>query len=251
MKKNRSRLTVTGAVMFVLAAAWSQGSQAAISVDRTRIIMDGRDRSVSVTLNNDDKHSPFLAQSWVTDADGTRTEALMALPPLQRIDAGQKSQVRITQVRSMTERLPKDRETLFWFNVRSIPPKPDAANVLQLTLQSQLKLFYRPAAITRGDNDQPERKLVVKRSGGHLAFRNPTPYYITVIWLGTDRSHSLSGFGDGEMVAPFGSLPLKAVLPQGANQLWVGYVDDYGGLQMNSYTCDAVRCALKGEGAAS
>lgn len=246
MKKNNSRLTATGAVVLVLAAVWSQGCQATISADRTRIIMNSNEKSVSLILNNDDKHLPFLAQSWVTNADGTRTDTLMALPPLQRIDAGQKSQVRITQVRSMTDRLPKDRETLFWFNVRSIPPKPDAANVLQLTIQSQLKLFYRPAAIVRGDNDRPERKLVVERSGGHVTLKNPTPYYITVIWLGTDRSHRLSGFGDGEMVAPFADLPLKASLPESARQLWVGYVDDYGGLQMNPYACDTLSCALKG-----
>ncbi|HGI9866203.1 TPA: fimbria/pilus periplasmic chaperone [Salmonella enterica subsp. enterica serovar Montevideo] len=244
MKKNRSRLT--GVVVFALVVAWSQLSQAAVSVDRTRIIMNSKEKSISLILSNDDKHLPFLAQSWVTDAAGARTEALVALPPLQRIDAGQKSQVRITQVRSMTDRLPKDRETLFWFNVRSIPPKPDAANVLQLTIQSQLKLFYRPAAIVRGDNDRPERKLVVERRGGHVTLKNPTPYYITVIWLGADRSHRLSGFGDGEMVPPFADLPLKAVLPESARQLWVGYVDDYGGLQMNPYTCDARSCSLKG-----
>lgn len=249
MKKNRYRLTC--AAVCALAVTWSQSVCAIISADRTRIIMDSKEKSVSVMLSNEDKHLPFLAQSWVTDAGGTQTDTLMVLPPLQRIDAGQKSQVRITQVRSMTDRLPKDRETLFWFNVRSIPPKPDATNVLQLTLQSQMKLFYRPAAIARGDSDQPERKLIAERSGGHLTLKNPTPYYITVVWLGTDRSHRLSGFSDGEMVAPFGSLPLKAVLPQGAEQLWVGYVDDYGGLQMNRYTCNTGSCALKGEGGAS
>ncbi len=57
----------------------------------------------------------------MTDADGVRTDALMALPPLQRIDAGQKSRVRITRVRGLTDKLPQDRETLFWFNVRAFP----------------------------------------------------------------------------------------------------------------------------------
>ncbi|EDT7666233.1 fimbrial chaperone protein StdC, partial [Salmonella enterica subsp. enterica serovar Waycross] len=30
-----------------------------------------------------------------------------------------------------------------------------------------------------------------------------------------------------------------------------GYVDDYGGLQMNRYACDALSCALKDGGATS
>lgn len=91
--KNSRRSRV---ILLALAAAWSQCIPAAVNVDRTRIIMDASQKTVAITLNNDDKTTPFLAQSWVTDVDGVRTDALMALPPLQRIDAGQKSQVRIT-----------------------------------------------------------------------------------------------------------------------------------------------------------
>lgn len=248
MLKSRA---VISAVVLSLTMVWSYGSLAAINVDRTRIIMNSREKTIAITLNNDNKHSPFLAQSWVTDADGIKTNALMALPPLQRIDGGQKGQVRITQVRALTARLPQDRETLFWFNVRGIPPKADGDNILQLTMQSRLKLFYRPVSIARGFSDQSEKKLVAEREVGGLTLKNPTPYYITVAWLGTDRSHPLSGFGQGGMVPPFASLPLKAVLPAEAQHLWVGYIDDYGGLQMNRYFCDARQCALKNEGAQS
>ncbi|MDI5646852.1 SgrR family transcriptional regulator, partial [Salmonella enterica subsp. enterica serovar Anatum] len=45
-------------------------------------------------------------------------------------------------------------------------------------------LYYRPKAIIRSSSDQPERKLTAERNAGHLTLRNPTPYYITVAWLG-------------------------------------------------------------------
>ncbi|ECJ2934803.1 TPA: fimbria/pilus periplasmic chaperone [Salmonella enterica] len=248
MLKSRA---VISAVVLSLTVMWSDGSLAAINVDRTRIIMNSSEKSIAITLSNDSKHTPFLAQSWVTDADGVKTNALLALPPLQRIDGGQKGQVRITQVRALTARLPQDRETLFWFNVRGIPPKADGDAVLQLTMQSRLKLFYRPDAVVRGISDQPEKKLTAEREAGRLTLKNPTPYYITVAWLGTDRRHPLNGFGDGVMVPPFASLPVKAVLPAETRQLWVGYIDDYGGLQMNDYTCTDRQCALKAGGSAS
>lgn len=241
MKQSR----ISGAVIFALAVAWCQAGQAAINTDRTRVIMNSNEKTVSVTLTNENKTMPFLAQSWVDDSKGKRTDMLMVLPPLQRIDGGQKSQVRIMQVQgSGLDLLPKDRETLFWFNVREIPPKPDTDNVLQLALQSRLKLFYRPVSIAKGSNDMSEKKLVVEREGGQLSLKNPTPYHITVAWLGTDRRHRLTGFSDGVMVPPFTDLPVKAVLPVGTAKLWVGYVDDYGGLQMNAYTCDSKFCAL-------
>lgn len=236
---------LTGAMVFVLAVAWSHYGLAAINADRTRIIMNSKEKAIAVTLNNDSRDMPFLAQSWVDDGNGKRTNALMVLPPLQRIDGGQKAQVRIMQVQGGgLDKLPQDRETLFWFNVRGIPPKPDTSNVLQLALQSRLKLFYRPAAIVRDGNAMPEKKLVVESEGGHLTLKNPTPYYITVAWLGIDRRQRLSGFSEGGMVPPLGELSIQATLPAGTSHLWVGYIDDYGGLQMNHYTCVHQSCTL-------
>ncbi len=153
------------------------------------------------------------------------------------------------RVRGLTDKLPQDRETLFWFNVRAFPEagrrqRPAAGHA------EPAETVYRPKAIIRSSNDQPERKLTAERNAGHLTLRNPTPYYITVAWLGADRSHRLSGFREGVMVPP-GSLPLKAVLPAETRTLWVGYIDDYGGLQMNRYACDALNCAFKDAGATS
>lgn len=236
--------SINGAFVFALAVAWSQCAQSAINPDRTRVIMNSNEKTVSVTLTNENRTMPFLAQSWVEDAQGKRSNMLMVLPPLQRIDGGQKSQVRIMQVQgSGLDHLPKDRETLFWFNVREIPPKPDTENVLQLALQSRLKLFYRPVSVAKSSNDMSEKKLVVEREGEQLSLKNPTPYHITIAWLGTDRQHRLAGFREGVMVPPFTDLPVNAVLPAATTKLWVGYVDDYGGLKMNVYTCDSKFCA--------
>ncbi len=58
--KNSRRSRV---ILLALAAAWSQCSPAAVNVDRTRIIMDVPQKTVAITLNNDDKTTPFLAQS--------------------------------------------------------------------------------------------------------------------------------------------------------------------------------------------
>lgn len=79
------------------ALAWGPSAQAAINVDRTRIIMGGNQKSVSVILSNESHDTPYLAQAWVEDADGNTISDLVALPPLQRIDGGKKAQVRIAR----------------------------------------------------------------------------------------------------------------------------------------------------------
>jgi len=54
--------------------------------------------------------------------------------------------VRITKT-PVAERLPKDRESVFYFNLREIPPKSTKTNVMQLALPTQIKIFYLPEAI--------------------------------------------------------------------------------------------------------
>ncbi|WP_035359277.1 fimbria/pilus periplasmic chaperone [Achromobacter insuavis] len=229
--------------------AWPMANQAAVNVDRTRVIMGANQKSVSVVLTNESGGKPYLAQSWIEDQDGKTSDDLLALPPLQRLDPGKKAQVRITQMnRAALDRLPQDRESLFYFVVREIPPEPEDKNasLLQLTTQSQLKLFLRPAGLTKdGEDVAPERSLQAQAAGGTLTLKNPTPYHVTVIWLGLDRKQPLHGFDSPTMLAPFSERALKVDLPAGLRELMLGNVDDYGGLRMNRYRCEAGLCVFE------
>lgn len=69
---------------------------------------------------------------------------MVRLNPSEQIQIRMISQEKIAQ-------LPNDRETLFYFNVREIPPKTDK-NVMQVTMQHALKLFWRPKAIELEDD---------------------------------------------------------------------------------------------------
>ncbi|EGK5027744.1 fimbria/pilus periplasmic chaperone [Salmonella enterica] len=243
---NRQKAGVIAAIVTALAGPCT--SQAAINVDRTRIIMSSDAKAVSVGLSNESRDQPYLAQSWMEDSEGKATNVLIALPPLQRIDAGKKSRVRIMRVQnSGAAPLPADRESLFYFNVREIPPAPEdkSKNILQLATQSQLKLFLRPATLAEEGSAAPEQKLEVLQSGRTLTLKNPTPYYITLVWLGQNPKQKLAGFKEGTMVAPFSSQTLNTVLPAGTDRILMGNVDDYGGLRMNRFICTSGTCTYR------
>jgi len=170
---------------------------AAVNLDRTRIIYNASDKSVSVMLENQSKELPYLAQVWLENAQGEKiTSPLVALPPMQRIDAGQKSQIRILQLPE-TAGLPKDRESLFYFNVREVPPKSDMSNVMQVAIQSRVKLFFRPAELRKQLKANWQEQLQVSRLSNGLKLTNPTPFYITVGYLGKDNKGNVvkTGFG--------------------------------------------------------
>lgn len=216
---------------------------AAVNVDRTRIVMGGADKSLAITLSNQSKTKPYLAQSWIDDATEKRSESyLLALPPLQRIEASKKTQVRIMALPA-TVSLASDRETLFYFNVREIPPKSEKENVLQIALQSRLKLFYRPESIKKNASDRVEEKVTVMRQNGKLVMKNPTPYYITLGYLGSDNKGSFPGF-DSIMIAPFSSQEVEVKFS--GDTLNVGYIDDFGGMHINQYFCTSNLCSLEG-----
>lgn len=84
---------------------------------------------------------------------------------MQRVEPGAKSQVKIQALPSVAA-LPQDRESVYYFNLREIPPKSDKPNTLQLALQTRIKLFYRPKAIipTREQMDNPWQEKVTLTS---------------------------------------------------------------------------------------
>ncbi|MGT9169473.1 fimbria/pilus periplasmic chaperone, partial [Escherichia coli] len=47
------------------------------------------------------------------------------------------------------QRMIDHRESLFYYNVREIPPKSGKANTLQIALQTRIKLFWRPKALEK------------------------------------------------------------------------------------------------------
>ncbi|MGM1328346.1 fimbrial biogenesis chaperone, partial [Klebsiella michiganensis] len=177
----------------VMLTAVSGTAQAGVSLDRTRLIITGKDSSASANLTNTSPDIPFLAQSWVEDSKGNKiTSPLVVLPPLQRINGGQKGVARVTKTDGINQ-LPQDRESLFYLSVREIPPKPDKANVLQLAMQSRIKLFFRPTAIIpKSKSEIWQDQVVFQKSGNKMTAQNPTPYYITIISLSRVKGEKIT-----------------------------------------------------------
>lgn len=73
-------------------------THAAINLDRTRIVFPESDKASSLKVDNQSKVLPYLALSWIEDEKGQKEDThFMALPPIQRIEAGTSSQIRIVK----------------------------------------------------------------------------------------------------------------------------------------------------------
>ncbi|WP_437611683.1 fimbria/pilus periplasmic chaperone [Erwinia sp. V71] len=221
-------------------------ARAAIALDRTRVIYNAGEKAVTLSISNENRQLPYLAQAWLADEQGEKvTSPLIVLPPLQRVDPGEKSQIKIQQLAAVSV-LPQDRETLFYFNLREIPPRSDQANTLQIALQTSIKLFWRPQAIVVADAAAApwQLRLELLQSGTHYQVRNPTPYYVTLVDAQPGQGKPTVADFEPVMIAPYSEAPLGVTVSALGSEPVLTYVNDYGGRPVLHFHCTTGTCRV-------
>ncbi len=147
--------------MFLILLTTSLYSHAALQPDRTRIVFDANNKATSLRVENRSDKLPYLAYSWIENEKGEKSDDLLvALPPIQRLEPKATSQVRIVKQASTTQ-LPADRETLFYYNLREIPPAPIKTMIMpfyrlpsraELNCSGDLLHYVRKSAITSSNS---------------------------------------------------------------------------------------------------
>ncbi|EKT53662.1 fimbria/pilus periplasmic chaperone [Providencia burhodogranariea] len=231
----------------ILLSSFVSGSAfSAIALDRTRIVFNGDQKSVSLTITNKNNQLPYLAQGWVENSQGQKiTSPFAVLPPVQRVEPEKSTQVRIEALPEIAT-LPQDRESIYYFNLREIPPKSDKPNVLQLALQSKIKLFYRPTGILLNEtemlNNPWQEKMQLMRKGDQFIVKNPTPFFITVIGAAATKNSPVNRQFQAIMIAPFGEENLGVTSSTLGQSPVLTYINDYGGRPKLQFKCLADIC---------
>ncbi|RDK95821.1 fimbrial chaperone protein [Enterobacillus tribolii] len=199
----------------------SQSQAGGVALGATRIVYPSDSKQVSLPVTNSDGQNFFLINSWIEDEKGTKSTHFVITPPLFVIKSGKENTLRIIH---SGPALPQDRETLYWLNVKAIPAvdkDKKNGNTLQLAITSRIKLFYRPGGLAQGA-DSAVDSITLNRQGNELIFKNPTPYYISLVNLraGTRMLPNTT-------LAPLQSTSLT--LPAGAgNEIGYRNINDYG-----------------------
>lgn len=221
------RSTIISATSLILAFTVSS-VQASVIILGTRLIYPSNQKSQNVQLDNKGS-APALVQSWIEDKQGNQANIpFIITPPVTRIEGDQGQTLRITY--TGTQALPEDRESLYYFNLLDIPPKPskkelkDNPNYLQFSVRSRLKMFYRPSGLPYPPAEA-YKKVTWQAKGGKLWADNPTPYYLTF----TQAQVGAKDTPAAVMVEPFsqGEFDVKGV-SSGQKVKW-SLINDYGG----------------------
>lgn len=234
VSKKSISLFVSGALALSACSAY-----AAIALDRTRAIFPGTEKTISLNIQNESTKEPYLAQAWLEDKLGNKIDAPFTItPPLQRVEPGSKSIVRVNALPSVSN-LPQDRESIYYFNLREIPPKSTRPNVLQVALHTKIKLFYRPASIIPARFGRLDDKLVLHKVSGGYEVENPTPYFMTVVGIMGSEKGEIPKDAKPVMIDP----KSKALVRSASFATpYVMTINDFGGKPVLKYECSGNTC---------
>lgn len=183
--------------MLLLLLAFPSLAWADIAVQWTRVVHEGDAPRVPLRIWNQGK-APSLIQAWIDDGDKRRAPEelklpFFAAPPLFRINPAESKDVTIHYIKGNA--LPKDRESLFWYNILDVPASDAARNTqsVDYSVRWRLKILHRPSGLA-GDAEKAPASLQWSRSvevSGQVKLRvgNPSPYYVTLakLFLGADE----------------------------------------------------------------
>ncbi len=247
---NMKQTVITGLLAIMAVATVAPQAQAAIALDRTRVIFPGNEKSVSLTVRNQNTELPYLAQGWLENEEGVKLDnqsPFAVLPPVQRVEPDSQTQVKIQALPGASQ-LPQDRESLFYFNLREIPPQSDKPNVLQIALQTRIKMFYRPTELAAEAAKQQaipfQEKITLEKTGDSYTVKNPSPYYVTLVGASAKKGGDVVDGFEPLMVPPLGSAKLGgSAAALGATPVLV-YVNDYGGQPVLTFRCNGTSCSV-------
>jgi len=177
-------------LLIVLLTGIFSLAHAGLTIQGTRIIYDESRGETTVRVSHTVGNTPVLMQTWLDDGNpeariGEQNLPFLLAPSVARLDPGGAQVVRIIRTR---DDLPKDRESLLYFNVLEVPPAADdmeEASFIQFSMQARLKFFYRPKGLRPSSEAAPDLLRFTLQPGSEteavsLRIHNPTPYHITI-----------------------------------------------------------------------
>jgi chaperone protein EcpD len=230
----RARL-ITGAL-----ASWCAVlplAHASMVIETTRVIYPEPRREVSFRINNIDKNRPAFVQMWMDDGNASAPPEDV-VTPFNLSPAVARLKPTGTQVVRLVytgEALPRDRESVFWFNMLEIPQRSNEDNRLTFSVRTRIKVFFRPAALKADPTtlmDSLTWTIRKKDERWSIEAMNPTPFHMSFFSLNLGHDGQFDSPVEGGMALPLGrtefNLPEERPLNSTFSRIRVNFINDFG-----------------------
>lgn len=206
-----------GAVLVMTGGADAvaqSSSPTGIGINSSRLVFNEGDSVISTSVNNGSPTLAYLISVKVTrNLDGDGNVPFVVTPPVFRLEPESSSGVRIAGNPAQLAGLPRDRESVFYFNATGIPSSNPLARTgsegfvsgkIKFSLGNTIKLFYRPGGLP-STAEMAIKGLTFKRVPGGVQIKNASPYYVNL------QSLKIGGkrvpLNENRSITPTGMLP--------------------------------------------
>lgn len=219
---NETIVKIVGLFGLSLCSASFAYAEGGVSLGATRVIYPIEAKQISLPVINHGKKERFLISSWIETVDEKKTKDVLITPPLFVAEPASENTLRIV---NLTGKLPQDRETVYWINVKAIPSIDKDAlidkNILQLAVLSRIKLFIRPKNLSIKPENALEKISFLNLADG-IQVDNPSPYHVSFVNLYVDGVRV-----PNTMASPLTQTKITNVV---GKKLSYQTVNDFGGL---------------------
>lgn len=227
MSNNTRRLKV--ALSVLLSFTLMAQANAAFSLNGTRFIYEEGKKNISFEVTNSSQDT-YGGQVWIDNISLSKADVfIVPSPPFFKVKAGSKQ---INRLMTVSDAIPKDRESLFMLNVQEVPPKPKntEGNIIAIAMNTRVKLIYRPKVLVEGRKDA-EKQLTLMTRDGSVWLKNPTPYYFAVTTVksnGKALTLKEDALRDLTQLAPYSEVNTRLTGVLG--EMSVDALNDWGGV---------------------
>ena len=230
------------AAMLCVSSLSTQTTLAGIVTAKTRVIFQAPQREYNLMLANSNDY-PILLQTWVDHGTGDPEVSelpYLILPPLVQMQSMAKQNLRIIY-NAMP--LPSDRESVHWLNLYEVPAtkaSQQADILVSLAMNTQLKIFYRPAQLQPLSIEDRVAglsfELLQQDQQWFIQTQNSSPYHVSLINLRLSHAEQqVEAVAQPDMMSYPSSrkryLLEHALVPNTHYQLKIELLDDQGHIQ--------------------
>lgn len=220
-------------LLFISTYSAAISATASIQIFATRLMFEEHKKEAAVRIENTSSDA-VLIQTWLEhnakDVEKNTPLPFFVTPPLSRLEGAQQNTLRVRRTGVL---LPTDRESVFWLNIKEIPQVVKADNVLQLAINTRIKLFFRPTTLSVCGKDAYTKlhwAVLKKEKNVILEANNPTPCFITIASLTVNEQEKVTITGV-QMIAPFDKVAYNLMHKEAAEVKYISYqtINEYGG----------------------
>ncbi|WEJ89519.1 MAG: molecular chaperone [Klebsiella huaxiensis] len=174
-----------GKTILIILMLLTPISYAGMLIEKTRVIYHEGEVTQSVNIMNVNPYPTFV-QTWVdlgevNNFKQSASSPFVLIPPIFNLRPNEIKSVRVI---FNGQKLPTDRESLYWINIYEVPAIKEAPGIdkyLLMSMKTQLKLIYRPKNLTGNVNDAGNSVSCSLKQDNHLSLtcRNNSGYVLS------------------------------------------------------------------------